>query len=76
VWVRSYGSFGHDAFGYGTAPFAGPVSVEKNGVTVVMLFRGFNQTGSVEYPTSTPEPFPLLKVNGVSFYPLGAPFVG
>ncbi len=79
VWVRSYGSFGYEFFGYGTAPFAGPVSVEKNGVVEVLLFNGTTGTTqlmSVEYPVSSPEPLPLIRVNGLTVYPNGAPFGG
>ena len=76
VWVRSYGSFAYEAFGLGTTPFAGPVSVEKNGVVTVMVFSGTNQTSSLGFPSSSPEPVPLLRINGVTFYPQGGPFGG
>ncbi|MDA4125153.1 MAG: hypothetical protein OK438_06895 [Thaumarchaeota archaeon] len=79
VWVRSYASFGYDLFGFGMAPFTGPVSVEKNGVVEVLLFNGTagtSQLMSVEYPVSSPEPLPLIRVNGLTVYPHGAPFGG
>ncbi len=79
VWARSYGSLAYDFFGYGTAPFTGPVSVEKNGVVTEMTFNSTSAsypTNSVEYPVSSPEPFPLLRVNGLTVYPHGAPFGG
>ncbi len=79
VWVRSYGSLTYDFFGFGTAPFVGPVSVEKNGVVTVMLFNGTNGSfpiDSVAYPASSPEPLPLVRVNGLTVYPNGAPFGG
>jgi hypothetical protein len=76
VWVKSYGSFTYDAFGFGTAPFVGPVSVEKNGAVTLIVFEGTNETASVAFPASSPEPLALLRVNGVTVYPKGAPFGG
>ena len=76
IWVRSYGSFAYDYFGFGTAPYSGPVSVEKNGVTVLMLFDGPNMTDSVAFPSDTPEPLPMLRINGLTVFLNGAPFGG
>ncbi len=53
--------------------------MEKNGVTVIMLFNGTNgisPTDTVAFPVSNPEPLPLLRINGLTVYPHGAPFGG
>ncbi len=79
VWVRSHGSLAYDFFGYRPEPFTGPVTVEKNGVVTVVTFNGTSPaypTNLVAYPVSSPEPFPLLRVNGLTVYPHGVPFGG
>ena len=79
VWVRSYSSLSYDAFGFGTSPFTAPVFVEKNGIVTAFIYNG--TTGDrpldqVPYPASSPEPIPILRINGLTLYPNGAPFGG
>lgn len=79
MWARSYASFGYDLFGYGTPPFGSPVTVEKDGIVTAFNFNGtsgFQALDQVPYPASSPEPIPILRINGLTLYPNGAPFGG
>jgi hypothetical protein len=80
--LTSYGSFTYDAFGLGTAPYAGPVTFSKNGFTTVLVFNGTSvipnayPKESIVYPDDAPQPLNLITVSEVLVNKNGAPFGG
>jgi len=75
VWLRSYGSFTYVFFGFGTAPFTTPVTVDVNGATAVFQFNGTSIEEELMYPSyARPEPLGLITPVRLAIYSI--PFGG
>ena len=76
-WLRSYGSFTYDAFGFGTAPYVGPITFTKNGFTSIMSFNGTDLEEQITYPNGVPTPtLDLITIDKVLISRGTAPFGG
>lgn len=76
-WLRSYGSFTYDAFGFGTAPYAGPVTFSKNNFTTVVVYNGTDVGEQMAYPSGAPpQPVSLISVGKVLVLTNATPFGG
>jgi hypothetical protein len=76
-WLRSYGSFSYDALGFGTAPYAAPVTFSKNGFTNILTFNGTDVEEQIVYPEGVPPPpLDLITVDDVLVFRGAAPFGG